>query len=98
RFAADRPPSADLVQTKGLGSQISPAAGEMSAQTGTRRERSGIIFAVGDAGVRLRPGWCTSRCETVRSWSDVAKGRSEYLSMAQTGSQGLEWAEGWGVV
>jgi hypothetical protein len=50
RFAADRPPSADLVQTKGLGSQISPAAGEnggMSAQTGTRREKSGIIFTAG---------------------------------------------------
>ena len=36
--------------------------------------------------------------ETVRSWSGFAKGRSEYLTMAQTGSQGLGWAEGWGVV
>jgi hypothetical protein len=36
--------------------------------------------------------------KTVRSWSDFTKSSSEYLTMVQTGSQDLGWAQGWGVV
>src|SRR5271165_6620261 len=38
------------------------------------------------------------KVEDPSTWFVLSKGRSEYLTMAQTGSQGLGWAEGWGVV
>jgi hypothetical protein len=38
------------------------------------------------------------KVEDSSTWSDLKRDRSEYLAMAQTGSQDLGWAEGWGLV
>jgi hypothetical protein len=38
------------------------------------------------------------KAEDPSTRSNLTKGRSEYHAMAQTGSQDLGWAEGWGVV
>jgi hypothetical protein len=75
-----------------------PPTSPTAARSSTRRKRPRTTKLYDCTKARLTQELMCIKGKTVRSWSDFAKGRSEYLTMTQTGSQYLGWAERWGVV